>query len=444
MIKRYTTPEAYVAAGLPTDESRVAQIEQTSEVKIDGVNVVVPIPGDGDAVFEDAEGNVKFVRWNTIQKNLLDETWTHVGFAFGFDGKKVKVMAKDENSGLKWLNCWQYAITAISATTIKFWLHMKGDYAAWVPIEVELTSAEINATSAAEITAALEAAGNTGNVGYANHGYWAFLADAQGNKVESDGTQIIVQCDFCADYRQYQISDSTHALVGVTMALCVWGDMPASDALWRKNNVSSYFGGLNLAKFEAYYAASGKTPTANVSLTAVDPVNKTAFETSDYCANLRSFYKTYHNYMAMNMVRWPHPKRGVFDLIDADEMTRRYAALTFTKKDGTTIDWKFPALHYGLTVGYGTGVFAVGNWHLSDVPDGMEYMSDEPFAKLVEAQTRMNTTVLTNSAHRWFARRNGSSNAWYFNGTPGTLNTTTVSSALRCRAVTLLPVREAD
>ena len=445
MIKRYTTPEAYVAAGVPTDESRVAQIEQTSEVKIDGVNVVVPFPSDGDAVFEDAEGNVKFVRGNTIQKDLLDATWTHVGFAFGFDGKKVKVMAKEENTaGLKWLNCWQYAITAISATTIKFYLHMKGDYAAWVPIEVTLTSAAINATSAAEITAALEAAGNTGNVGYANHGYWAYLADANGNKVDSDGTQIIVQCDFCADYRQYQCSDSTHALVGCTMSLCVWGNMPASDALWRKNNVSSYMGGMNLAKFEAYYAASGKTPTANVSLTAADPVTKAAFETSAYCADLRAFYKTYHNYMAMNMVRWPHPKRGVFDLIDADEMTRRYGAASFTKKDGTTTDWKFPALHYGLTIGYGSGVFAVGRWHLSDVTEGMEYMSDEPFAKLVEAQTRMNTTVLVNNASRWFARRLSANGAWFFGGYGGTLTYSDVVSASRCRAVTLLSVREAD
>lgn len=444
MIKRYTTPEAYVAAGIPTDESRVAQIEQTSEVKIDGVNVVVPLPGDGDAVFEDAEGNVKFVRWNTIQKNLLDQTWTHVGFAFGFDGRKVKVMAKDENTGLKWLNCWQFSISAISATTIKFYLHMKGDYAAWVPIEVELTSAEINATSASEISAAIEAAGNTGNVGYANHGYWAFLADADGNKVESDGTQIIVQCDFCADYRQYQCSDSTHALVGCTMALSVYGDMPASTALWRRTGCSDDHGVMNVAKAEAYFAASGSTPTSAVGLAATTIVNKSSFETSAHCAALRAAYGTYHNYIVMNRVQWPHPDRGVFGLIDADEMTRRYAALTFTKKDGTTVDWKFPALHYGLTVGYGSGAFATGRWHLSDITDGMEYMSDVPFKKIVEAQTRMNTTVLTNSANRWFARRCTANYAWLFHGTSGTLTTSNVYASSRCRAVTLYTVREAD
>lgn len=430
MIKQYPNDAAYAAAGKPVDESRVAQIEQTNEVKVDGVNVVVPIPGDGDAVFMDANGKEKFVRWNTINRSLLDPSWTHVGYAFGLKGRNYKVLDKAfPTTTYKWLNCWQYAITAISAATIKFWLHMKGDYAAWVGIEVTLsddTDGYINSTSVAEITAALEAAGNTGNVGYANHGYWAYL----------DGEQIIVQCDFCADYRQYQCSDSTHALVGCTMALCVWGDMPASSSLVRKNGCATYWGGMNFEKFYAYYAASGKTPTANVGIRAVDPVNKTSFETSQYCADLRSTYGDYRSYLLQNMVMWPQPDRGLFALIDADEMTRRYANETFTKKDGSD-DYKFPALHSAVSVGYGSGKFAQGRWHLSDVTDGMEYMSDEVLAKMREAQTRMNTTLISNTVSRWFARRYGANSAYLFYGTNGYLNYSTVNIALRCQAVTL-------
>ena len=434
MIKRYPTPEAYAAAGIPTDESRVAQIEQSNEILIDGVNVVVPVPGDGDAVFEDAEGNPRFVRYDTINKSLLDPSWTHIGFAFGCNGRSVHVMAKDENTaGLKWLNCWQYDITAISAATIKFYLHMKGDYAVWVPIEVTLSDSSngyINATSAAEITAALEAAGNTGNVGYANHGYWAYLAT----------DKIVVQCDFCADYRQYQVSDGSHALVGCTMALSVWEDMPASTAYWRKSGVSTYFAPMNLDKAVAYYSTNGKTPTANWALNATDFVNKTSFDTSAYCADLRAAYGTYRNYLAHSMVLFPAPKYGVFKLPDADEMTRRYANKTFTKKDGTTTDYKFPALRYGATIGYGTGKFAVGKWHLSDVPEGVLYMEDTTMAKLVEAQTRMNTTVLTNAATSWFARRSGAGAAWGFYQASGTLIGGSVYNAYRCRACTNLTI----
>ena len=430
MIKQYPNDAAYAAAGKPVDESRVAQIEQTNEVKVDGVNVVVPIPGDGDAVFMDANGKEKFVRWNTINRSLLDPSWTHVGYAFGLKGRNYKVLDKAfPTTTYKWLNCWQYAITAISAATIKFWLHMKGDYAAWVGIEVTLSDDSdgyINSTSVAEITAALEAAGNTGNVGYANHGYWAYL----------DGEQIIVQCDFCADYRQYQCSDSTHALVGCTMALCVLGDMPASNSLVRKNGCATYWGGMNFEKFYAYYAASGKTPTANVGIRAVDPVNKTSFETSQYCADLRSTYGDYRSYILQNMVMWPQLDRGLFALIDADEMTRRYANETFTKKDGSD-DYKFPALHSAVSVGYGTGKFAQGRWHLSDVTDGMEYMSDEVLAKMREAQTRMNTTLISNSVTRWFARRYNAYSAYYFGGTGGNLYIISLYYAYRCQAVTL-------
>ena len=431
MIKRYSTPEAYAAAGVPTDESRVAQIEQTGEIKVDGVNVIVPIPGDGDAVFEDAEGNVKFVR-NTINKSRLDAAWNHIGFAFGYDGKTVRVMAKDENTaGLKWLNCWQHAITAISAATIKFYIHAKGDYAVWVPVEVTLPDANngyLNNNNAEAISEALDAVGNSGNVGYANHGWWAYF----------DGTNIIVQCDFCADYRQYQTFDGSHALVGCTMSLSVWEDMPASSVYWRKSGVSTYFAPMNLDKAVAYYSTNGKTPTANWALNATDFVNKTSFDTSAYCADLRAAYGTYRNYLAHSMVLFPAPKYGVFKLPDADEMTRRYANKTFTKKDGVTTDYKFPALHYGATIGYGTGKFAVGKWHLSDVPEGVLYMEDTTMAKLAEAQTRMNTTVLTNAASRWFARRFNANYAWHFIQTNGNLFYNNVTSAPRCRACTLL------
>lgn len=441
MIKRYITPEAYAAAGLPTDESRVAEIEQTSEIKVDGVNVVVPAPEDGDAVFEDADGNPKFVRHYTIRKSLLDPSWSLRGYAFEVNARRCKVMDYGENAGLKWLGCWQHSITAISAGTIKFWLHMKGDYAAWIPIEVTLSDSSngyINATTAAEITAALEAAGNTGNIGYDNHGWWAYLSDDNDEKVTSGGTKIVVQCDFNADYRQYQNSDSSHALVGCTMALSVWGDMPASSAIYRKTGVSTSWSVGNVEKSAAYYATNGKTPTANWDLNTTALVTLDAFNKSAYCADLRAAYGTYKNYIAMNKTWWPHPDYGVLSLIDADEMTHRYGAASFTKKDGVTVEWKFPALHYGLTVGYGTGKFAAGKWHLSDVDEGVEYMDDVVYKKIRDGQTRMNTTLLVNNATRWFARRYDANGAWYFFGTAGYINGNFVFSASRCRAVLLL------
>lgn len=44
----------------------------------------------------------------------------------------------------------------------------------------------------------------------------------------------------------------------------------------------------------------------------------------------------------------------------------------------------------------------------------------------------------------WFARRSNAYYAWIFSGTSGNLTSTNVAYALRCRAVTLFTVREAD
>lgn len=436
MIKSFPTPAAYAAAGAPTDESRVAQIQSTGEIRIDGVNVLMDRPTDVCAVLYDADGKDRFVRYDTIVKSLLPGDWTHVGYAFSFDGKRYKVLDKEfPTSTYKWLAVWQHTITSITAATIKFWLHCKGDYAAFLPVEVTLTDSSndyMNAQSVTEINAVLETVGNTGNVGYAKHGWWAYLEDGK----------IIIQCDLCEDYRQYQTSDSTHALVGCTMALTVWGDMPASSAVFRKTGTSTSSGLANFEKSLAYYSAGGSNPSANVAVNNATIVNRASFNTSQYCADLRAFYGTYEAYILANMTMWPHPEYGAFALIDADEMTARYANVKATLKDGSEV-WKFPALHTAVSVGYGTGKYAVGRWHLSDITDGTEYMRDEVLAKLAEAQTRMGTTVITNSVTRWFARRSNAGNAWLFSGPGGYLYSTSVYGANRCQAVTLCDLSEA-
>ena len=429
MIKSFPTPAAYAAAGAPVDESRVAQIQSTGEIRIDGVNVLMDRPSDVCAVFEDPNGMVYYVRWDTIQKDRLSADWTHVGYTYGFDGKRTRVLDKNfPSASIQWLACWQYAITAISAAAIKFWLHMKGDYAAWVPIEVTLSDDSdgyMNATTVTEINAALEAAGNTGNVGYENHGYWAFL----------DGDHITVQCDFNGGYQQYQCSDGSHALVGCTMALSVWEDMPASSAMFRKTGQVST-ATRNVAKAVAYYGASGTTPSANLPVNTTTYVKRVDFYTSEYCADLRAFYGTYEAYIAAQAVEpMQSPDYGFFALPDGQEAARRWGNATFTKKDGETVAYKFPVIHYGLTVGYGSGKFATGKWFTDD---DAAFLEDSVLAKMQEAQRRMNTTVITNSVNRWLSRRNSANGGWNFGGSSGTLNYTNVTSASRVQAVTLI------
>ena len=399
--------------------------------KLAGMMAGKELPQDGDAVFEDANGGVHFMRYDQCEEV---QGWTLIGYAFACDGNKCKVLDKAQ-SAATYLSIWQYSITAISSTSISLKLRMKGDYANYVTVPVTLTSAAINSTTVSEINTALEAAGNTGYVGYANHGYWCYLANDNDEKVsdDADATKIIVQCDICENYQQYNVQGT-----GCTIALSVWRTMPSSSTLKMVCGASASYAGMNYDKFLSYCETSGTTPTSNVAVVSSTVVNRTSFESSSYCANLRTKYEDYETYIESRMTEYPSTY-GVFGLPDGKTLCETYGDTTAEKKDGTSV-YVYPALRYGNTAGYGTGKFSVGKWHLSDVSDGMEYMEVDTLAKIAAAQTRMNTTVLKNNVTRWFAQRNASSNAWHFHGNYSTLNGNNVINSHTVQAVTLLEI----
>ena len=438
MIKQYQTPEELAAAGLPESESRIAQVLSTRNIVSDGVNVIKDTPELGDAIYADAAGNIYIIDKDSLRVALLPAGWTYKGpFLYMYDNETMAIFKGDYTSlpTYKYADVVQFSISAISATSIKFWLHMAGDYAAWVPIEVTLTSAEINATSASEIAAALEAAGNTGNVGYDKHKYWAYLADANGNKVDSDGTQIVVQCDNWFDYRQYQCADSTHALVGCTMALSVWGDMPASNTYFKRNGQTTNTKGvMNIAGGAAYWSTNGRTPNTDVAVHGeagqTDPMTKAAYQSSAYAAAIRAYYPTYEAYLEGEFgLMWPQLTYGAFNLPDGKAMTEKYGPMTATIKDGTT-KAKFPALAWA----YGLG----NSNHLWDVREGTIIMNDANLAAINATQKANGKVQIAASSNRWFAERYYVFNAWVFGGYTRTLTNTNVLYTSQVGAVTLL------
>jgi len=442
MIKNFNTQEERNAYIPDNTESTLMHVEETNEVSVNGVNVVLTkSPEVGDVVYLDESGNTVFVKGLT--RSEIPASWTLVGFVFNRRGNEVKIIDKNIDLTRQWLACWQYAITAISSTDITFYLRMKGDYANFVTINVSLTSAAINATTVAEINAALEAAGNAGNIGYANHGYWAYLAD-DNNKPSDTGTRIVVQCDFNGDYRQYLINDATHVISGCTMALVVWEDMPSNSAYWKANGITTNYGGyMNKEKFMSYYAISGRTPTAQEPLQVTGntgPVKLVDFNTNAFCADIRAAYGTYEKYIEICFATMYPQKYGVFSLMDAKSMTEKYGKSYTLKKNGDVL-YKFPAIYYGTTVGYGNGELAQGNWWLTDITDGMELYEDETCNILRASQESAGASKIVNNAYRWLCRRYSVGYAWYFSGNSGTLNSSYVSAAYRVAAVTLLTIK---
>lgn len=440
-IKNFDTKQEYNLEPKPTTESVVSHINEGNQVKFDGVNVEVNIPRVGDAVYHDGS-KVRFYNQNNLNNLLLTSAGlTPVGACGGLIDGKVLIIDGEE-ADKKYADVVQFTISAISATNITFYLKMAGDYANFAQIDVTLTSAEINATSAAEINAALEAAGNAGNVGYDKHKYWAYLADDNGNKVESGGTKIIVQCDSWMDYRQYQCSDGSHALVGLTMTHTVWGDMPEnSNAGFRINGRSGNEHIMNVAKGVARYGTNGRTPSANVPLNeAAGIVKKADFETSAYCALLRQTYGTYEEYIRREYTLMYPQKLGAFRMPRAKVLSAKYSMMTAPVKDGST-KYKFSAMNYAATKNYNVAGIALGDWFLHGVHEGTMMMLDENMAKINATFTKMNKTLISNSSPRWFAQRYYVNSAWLYYGSNGNLDGSYVHYAFKARAVALLDIK---
>ena len=435
-IKSYANKAAYDAAVKPTIESQVSLIETTREIIVDGVNVITKNPAVGDLVFLNESNEITYVKGGSwIQKAIIPSAWVHVGYVYLRKGRQVGVIDKN-TADLKYLDMCQYAITAISSTSLTINLSMAPSYAQ-VATAVTLASTDINATNAQAISTAVAAkAAEVGDT----RDWWAYLADAEGNKVESGGTQIIIQCDTCVDYRFYNVSAT-----GCTIAHITWGDMPENSTYWRgeRGFYTNYCGVMNIARTKAWATSSGRVPASNEPVGPRSgndaPVKPSEFETSQYCADLRAVYKTYEEYLEKCYIVVCPQKYGCFALPDGAEMGRLYANKMAPTKDGGT-KAKFPALHYGYNRSYGVDGLNAGDLHLPGVLEGTELMKDDCINTLAPSVTKMGTTAINNSTHRWFAQRYNAYYAWLFNGVYGYLSTGYVYYTYRCQAVALLNI----
>ena len=435
-IKSYNSKADYTAAVKPTTESQVSMIETTREIIVDGVNVVTTQPTVGDVVFLDDQNKVIYVKGGAwIQKANIPAAWTHVGYVYFRKGKQVGIIHKD-GADQKWLDVSQYSITAISNTSLTINLSMAPSYAQ-VATTVTLASIDINTANAQAISEAVAAkATEVGDT----RAWWAYLADADGNKVTENGTQIIIQCDTCTDYRFYNVSAT-----GCTIAHITWGDMLENSTYWHgeRGYYTNYWGVMNIARTKAWATGSGRVPTAQepVGPRAGNdaPVKPSEFANSEYCANLRAAYATYEEYLEKcYMVVYPQ-KYGCFALLSGKAMAEKYARMTAPTKAGGT-KYKYPALYYGYAKSFGVDGLDFGDWYLPGVAEGTMLMKDETLAVLAPSISKMGTTAINNSTFRWWAERYDVIYAWIFYGGSGFLNNSTVNNTVRCQAVALLEI----
>ena len=436
-IKSFINKAAYDAAPKPTIESQVSMLESTKEVIYDGVNVITQEPVIGDSFYLDEGNHPVFIRASTLIKANIPSAWTYIGQVLSrVDAERVLLLNKGVDSK-KYANVLQYALTAITSTSLTLKLRIRdtsktGDaqYGTAIDVPVTLTSTAFDATTVAEITAALEAkATELGDT----RAWWCYLANNNNEKVESDATRIVVQCDQWNNYQEYQCGAT-----GGTLTFATWGSMPENSSQgFRVNGLASNQRIMNVARGAIYYGTNGRTPDANVPLNdAATIVTSAAFASSPYCAALRAAYGTYENYIRSEYkIAYPQ-KLGAFSLPDGATLTKTYGPLTAPTKDGSTMV-KFPALNWPLAIGYNADGLRAGDWHLWDVEEGCILMDDANLAIINATRSKQGDTEISNGSTRWFAQRYNVYDDWFFYGYNGYLGSNHVFTTNQVGAVTL-------
>ena len=429
-IEQYNDIASYNLAGKPTTESRVANIKEGNISKFDGVNVpTTDTPVFGDAVYLDESSNKVAIRQDVYNRNLIPASWTYKGVFLGYhkDGRWRTFLGNYASlPSLKYCDVVQYQLNAPTldgaehTQTIGLWLS-NNSYASATTISFTYT-----ATALSQVVAALNAAidAKKAEVSF-NQDVWAYLADADNNKVSTDAeaTKIIVQIDTWNDYRQYQVQGGT---------LIIWRDMPASDNYRKVNGKSTnYRGIMNFEGAASYWGTNGRTPDANVAVHSeagnTNPMTLAAFQSSQYAAEIRAYYNTYDAYLRGEFGIQSLLKVGAFALPDGEALTTKYGQMMAPTKSGST-KAMYPSLNWAYLQG----------GHLWDVTEGVLMMEDSNLAVINATQTKAGKVTLANSSSRWFAERYHVYYAWRFYGSTRTLGDGGVSSTFQVGAVALL------
>ena len=423
-IEQYNDVASYNSAGKPTTESRVANIKEGNVSKFDGVNVpTTDTPVFGDAVYMDENGNKVAIRQDVYNRSLVPASWTYKGVFLGYhkDGSwRVFLGNYTSLPSLKYADVVQFKVTipteSVTLTmgaqfvTAGTTTSISVEYEAGMTLATSKNTYEVNDTTlCGRINTALAALdGITGD-------WWAYL---------DDNGDVILQRDTWTDYRQYTCSG---ALTFVT-----WEDMPAASTYWKVNGkTTSTRGIMNFAGAVTYWSTNGRTLNANVAVHSeagsTDPMKLTEFQSSQYAADIRAYYKTYEAYLRGEFGILEQMKAGAFALPDGEYLTAKYGPMMAPTKAGST-KAKFPALNWAHNQG----------GHLWDIEEGVLMMEDANFAIINTTQTRAGNVTLANNSNRWFSQRYRVSNAWIFYGTTRTLYFTNVTYAGQVGAVTLL------
>lgn len=407
---------AWDAAQKSTTESTLGLLADTRETPTNPINVEVRIPKVGDIVLHDTNKKVHFIARDSFK--AAPTGWTIIGVVGAKRGTKALIVHK-ANTSKKWAEVFQWAISGDAMTD-------GASHTGNLVIGDSTYSFTWQTSSAADFASALHTFVQTNHP--TDRPYSCY--------VDTDGTVILQQDNYTAH--------KAVSLAGLTVAAHVGTELNATSSIYRKNGISSSWGGANFPKFRSYYSTNGKTPTAQVPLTQADLVTLAAFKTSEYCDLLRGAYcadpanptdADYDKYVEGHMCLDPD-MRGILapEYRDGKANTYKLVGVTFKRaSDGERVA-KYPAAEYCAAAAF-SGVKGLdqGDWFLpsqheiNEIIGPVSCPTPNSSAANADALNRglkaINGSQVGNGSSIWASCRCSSSVAWFFGGNGGGANT---------------------
>lgn len=380
-VNKYADRAAYASdTNRLSTLSAVSLIASDNELIYDGVNVVVgkDAAAAGDcAVYDKTAGAIRFVKGETLSAAQLPESLTPLAVVYARQGDKVLIAQLDKPGIATWAYRYEVALSGF-------------DLAAGGTIVLRIASTyDISITYAAGISIAQLATqiDNTFktykilNVTLSayDRGRWSAEAD------ETDGRVVISSQGYMETWTSIDVvsgatlirrADDRNYMVSLTGVLLDEGQ--TIEYIRRKNGVNDRKAGMNFDKFLQSQSVDGTTPTSNIPLGSATIVNRSSFEGSQFCAELRAAYADYTSYLfGEHMAQYPSAYGAM--LRDGRTNTAKIGRLRFTDIYGQSKPC-YPAaaaaLEYGVAVEGATTGLEAGGWWLPSVEELYLFMKD--------------------------------------------------------------------
>ena len=352
MLNKFADEAARAAAAKLTTESGVDLIESSNEVVTDGSNVVVTNPKVGDILVLDENNKKRYIALDTFKAAVFPSSWVVVGVVGWRKGNKVLIVHK-ANAGKKWADVFRWYLTGSTMTdgvshTQNFTANGDSVSVTWQTSDLTNFAAALNSAIAGH--------------SFGGHTYRA-IYDAGEDKV------FVIHDTYTAWKEPSMTGITFNRYIGETL-------VPNSTA-YRKDQVSLYWGAVNLKRFVEYYKTNGSTPTANVPvrITAGDsPVKYSEFVSNAYCADIRNAYcdnplaptmDDYARYCEAEFaIEYPSARASMgAGFRDGKANTYALVGATYLASDNTQ-KLLYPAAEYCAAVAYNSEGLEAGNWFL--------------------------------------------------------------------------------